>query len=160
MQSLRKIFLLLLVFGVCATLWAQSDTARLTGPITDASGAVVPAATVSLTNVGTQRTISVQSDASGGYVVNAIPPGVYKLEVKATGFKGISQEVTLQTQQVASLDLQLQVGQTSDMVTVTADLPLVEAGSSNISDVVIGPQITQLPLNGRNFTQLATLVRA
>ena len=139
-------------------LGAQTDTARLTGTVTDSSGAVLPGTAITVTNVGTQRAVTVTSEADGNYVITALPPGAYRVEAKQTGFKTSTQNITLQTQQVAVLNLQLQVGQVAESVEVTSDVPLVEAGSSNISAVVTGKQITELPLNGRNFTELATLV--
>src|SRR5712692_9602191 len=158
MYSVRKTFVLFLLVAIPVALSAQTDTARLTGTITDPAGAVVPGATVTVTNRGTQRVVSAQSDAVGSYVVAALAPGSYQVEVKLTGFKSVTQDITLQTQQVAVQNFQLQVGQVTENVTVTGDVALVEAASSNISSVVIGRQITELPLNGRNFTQLATLV--
>lgn len=158
MSCARTIFWLLLSLGMSIPLLAQTDTARLTGTVTDPNGAVVAGATVTVTNLGTQRAVTVQSDQVGNYVVAALPPGQYQVELKQTGFRTVTQQITLQTQQVAALNFQLQVGQVAENVTVTTDVPLVESASSNISSVVVGRQITELPLNGRNFTQLATLV--
>lgn len=158
MPSLRRIFFVLSLISLPIFVLGQSDTARLTGTITDPNGAVVSGAVVTVTNQGTQRTQKATSDDQGNYVVNALPPGAYHLEIKQAGFKALTQDITLQTQQVAALDFQLQVGQVTENVSVTAGVPLVEAASSNISSVVEGRQITELPLNGRNITQLATLV--
>jgi len=158
MNWLRTCFILLLIVGLPLTLLAQSDTARLTGTVTDPNGAVVAGATISVTNLGMQRSVTVQSDEAGNYVIPALPPGSYQVVVKQTGFQTLTQNITLQTQQVAALNLQMKVGQVTDTVTVSGDVPIVESASSNISDVVAGRQITELPLNGRNFTQLATLV--
>src|SRR5258708_2030658 len=152
MNSVRRISQLLLVLIVPIALFAQSDTARLTGTVTDPNGAVVTGATITVTNLGTQRAVSVVSSSVGSYVVPALPPGGYQVVVKQPGFQTLTQNITLQTQQVAALDLQLTVGQATESMVVTGDLPLVEAASSNISDVVVGRQITELPLNGRNFT--------
>lgn len=158
MNSAIRFWLLIFILGLAASLSAQTDTARLTGTVTDANDAVVAGATVSVTNAGTQREVSATTDDVGGYVVPALPPGNYRVAVKQQGFKTVTQDITLQTQQVASLNFRLQVGQVTESVTVSSDLPLVEAASSTVSDVIVGRQITELPLNGRNFTQLATLV--
>lgn len=158
MNSLSRIFALLLVLVTPIALLAQTDTARLTGTVTDPNGAVVSGATITVTNLGTQRAVSIQSDPVGSYVIPALPPGSYEVVVKQPGFKTLTQSITLHTQQVAALDFRLEVGQVTENVTVTSDVPLVESASSNISAVVIGRQITELPLNGRNFTQLATLL--
>jgi len=162
MYQVRRFFLLFsLLFSISylsISLFAQTDTARLTGTITDPGGAVISGATVTVRNLGTQRVVTVQSGGDGNYVVVALPPGPYEVKVQQTGFKMITQNITLQTQQVAAQSFTLEVGQTSEQVTVTSDVALVESASSNISDVVVGQQIVKLPINGRNFTQLATLV--
>jgi carboxypeptidase family protein len=101
MYSARRIFLLLLSLGISIPLLAQTDTARLTGTVTDPNGAVVAGATVTVTNLGTQRAVTVQSDQVGNYVVAALPPGQYQVELKQTGFRTVTQQITLQTQQVA-----------------------------------------------------------
>jgi hypothetical protein len=143
----------------CTTIsLAQTDTARLQGTITDAQGAVVNGATITVTNLGTGRSVTVESSGAGDYSVPALPPGHYKVEVKMQGFKAVTQEITLQVSQIAPVNFQLQPGDITTSVEVTADVPLVESASSTISDVVVGRQVTELPLNGRNFTQLATLV--
>ncbi len=158
----KGLFQSLVCFALAALLIpsvvAQTDTARLTGTITDSTGAVVSGATITVTNVGTQRAVTATSEADGNYVVSALPPGNYQIEVKQAGFQTVTQKVTLQTQQVAAVNVQLSVGQTSENVEVTSGVPLVESASSNISEVVTGKQIEELPLNGRNFTQLATLI--
>ena len=136
----------------------QTDTARLTGTVTDSSGAVVSGATITVTNSATQRSVSVTTAGDGNYSIPALAPGRYQVEVKQTGFKDYTQEITLETQQVAALNMQLAVGEASEKIEVTGDVPIVESASSNISEVVTGNQITELPLNGRNFTQLATLI--
>jgi hypothetical protein len=148
----------LLLCGLSILAMAQSDTARLVGTVTDPAGAVVPGATVSVTNLGTQHAYTAQSDGVGNYVVAALPPGAYQVQVAQTGFQTLTQNITLQTAQVATLNPQLVIGQASERVEVSSNVPIVETNTSNISDVVVGKQITQLPLNGRNITQLATLV--
>jgi hypothetical protein len=158
MYSLRRILALFLLVGISASLFGQSSSARLTGAVTDATGAVVAGANITLTDLGTQRAVAAQSDAAGNYVITALPPGQYGVEVKQTGFKTVTQTIVLQTEQVAVQNFILQVGQATENILVTSDVALVEAASSNISDIVVGRQITELPLNGRNFTQLATLV--
>jgi hypothetical protein len=158
MQRFSRTTLFLVLIFLASFAFGQTNSARLTGTVTDAAGAVVPGATISVTDVGTQHNVTVASDDSGNYVVNALPPAEYVIEVKKEGFKSSSQHVTLQTQQVAALNVTLQVGQASQVVNVEADVPLVESASSNISEVVTGRQITELPLNGRNLTQLATLI--
>lgn len=158
MPKFYRVALLLVLTFLAGTALAQTINARLSGTITDSAGAVVSGAAITVTNVGTQRVSTATSDPSGEYVLAALPPAEYVVEVKATGFKTVKQSITLQVQQIAALNLTLEIGQVTENVTVTSDIPLVESASSNISDVVTGRQITELPLNGRNLTQLATLI--
>ena len=140
------------------TAFAQTDTARLQGTVADQNGGVLSGATVTVTNLGTNREVSVQSNESGDYIVPALAPGRYKVEVKLTDFKTINQEITLEISQVAGVNFTLEPGGVSDVVIVSSDAPLVETGNSAVGEVIQGRQVTELPLNGRNFTQLATLV--
>lgn len=158
MPRFSRIALLLTLTLLASVAVAQTTNARLTGTITDATGAIVPGATLTVTNVGTQRVETTTSDESGYYVFASLFPAEYAVEVKAPGFKTVKQKITLEVQQIAALNLALQPGQVTETVDVISDVALVESASSNISDVVTGRQITELPLNGRNLTQLATLI--
>jgi hypothetical protein len=157
-SSIFRWFLFVCVLSFAIYACAQSDSARLTGTITDSQGAVVPGATITLTNIGTGKVLTLGSGSEGQYTFNALAPGRYKVEVKSSGFKTVVQEITLQVTQVGSLNFQLQPGVASDTVEVHTDVPLIEAASSNMSEVIQGRQVAELPLNGRNFTQLALLV--
>ncbi|MBX7222910.1 MAG: TonB-dependent receptor [Blastocatellia bacterium] len=158
--QLPKAVLLLAVLALCLSspTLAQTDTARLSGVVTDPNGGVLAGANVTVTSLGTSRSITVQTNESGDFAVPALQPGRYRLEVKVEGFKAYAQEVTLETAQLASVTVSLQTGAISDVVEVTSDTPLVETSSSAVGEVIQGRQVTELPLNGRNFTQLATLV--
>jgi hypothetical protein len=136
---------------------AQADTGRIIGTVTDASGAVLPNATVSITNTGTGRVVTVQTGGAGEYAVSALGAGQYHLEVRATGFKTESADVTLEVSQVREISLKLQTGSTATTIDVTADVPLVDSATSSQGEVIQGREVTELPLNGRNFTQLALL---
>jgi hypothetical protein len=137
---------------------AQTDTARLQGTVTDTSDAALQDATVTVTNLGTGRVVTVQTNEEGSYSVPALSAGRYKIEVKLNNFKTVTQEVTIEVAQIAALNFQLEPGGVTEIVEVSSDAPLVESASSAIGEVVQGRQVTELPLNGRNFTQLATLV--
>jgi hypothetical protein len=158
MRAVFRILLFLVVAGPVSGLWAQTTNARLAGSVTDPNGAVLSGATVTATSTATGLTKSATTGDTGEYVLEALPPGPYKVEVKQSGFANIVQNITLETQQVAALNFSLKVGQATETVNVTEDVPLVEAYSSSISSVVMGKEIADLPLNGRNFTELATLV--
>ena len=147
---------------ICLTLWAavssaQTSTGRVTGTVTDQSGAVVSGATINATNVGTSRTVTVQSGAAGEYSIPALEPGAYKIEVTAPNFKSSTQNVTLQTNQILPLNVALTPGAATENVEVTGAAPLVETSSSDLGEVIEGKQVIDLPLNTRNFTQLALL---
>jgi len=138
--------------------FAQSSTGSIQGFVADAQGAVITSASVTATNLGTNRETTVMSNADGLFSLPALDPGPYKVEVKQTNFQTTTQQVTLQTAQVLNLEFKLQPGATSTTVDVTATTPIVDTSTSGVSDIVVGRQITDLPLNGRNFTQLAALV--
>jgi hypothetical protein len=136
---------------------AQTDTARLIGTISDSSGAVIPNASVTVTNVGTGRAVTTQTSGSGEYTVNALPAGNYHIEVKQPNFKTSTADFTLEVSQVKEISLKLETGATGTTVDVTGDVPLVDTATSNMGEVIQGREVTELPLNGRNFTQLALL---
>jgi outer membrane receptor protein involved in Fe transport len=147
-------FLLLLV----APAFAQTESARIVGNVTDQSGAALPGATVTVTDLGTERAVTANAGDDGAYSVTNLAPGRYRIEVTQSGFKTTRQEVTLEVQQVATLDFALETGGVSEVIEVTADAPLVEAATSAIGESITGRQIVELPLNGRNVLELARLV--
>ena len=137
--------------------FAQSSTGTIQGTVADAQGAVIPNASVIVTNQGTNRAITVTSNAEGLFSLPTLDPGPYKVEVQVTNFKATTQQVTLQTAQVVNLELKLQPGSTSETIDVTAEIPIVDTSTSGVGDIIIGRQITDLPLNGRNFTNWRTV---
>src|ERR1700690_603632 len=149
--------------GVCLALslsaWGQ-DSASITGTVTDPSGAAVPAAQVTLRSTEGAVNRSSQTNQTGDYLFGAVPGGTYDLVIVAPGFKKyLAKNVKLEVGQKARADVALQVGATSTEVTVEgSSVAEVETQSSDLSGTVSGKEITQLELNGRNFTQLATLV--
>ncbi len=150
--------MLLLIFSTATICLAQSDTARLQGTVTDAQGGVVSGATVTVTNVDTSRQSTAVTNELGYYSVSALPAGNYRVEISQKGFKKVSRDLALQVAQFGVADFQLEVGQQTETVVVEAGSPVVNAQDSAIGTVVEGRQIEEMPLNGRNFTQLATLV--
>jgi len=138
--------------------YAQSDTARLQGTVTDAQGAAVGGATVKVTNAGKGREISAATDEAGFYTVSALPPGHYRVTVALKGFKETVRELDLQVAQIGVADFKLAVGAVTESIVVEAGSPVIDSADSAIGEVIEGRQVTELPLNGRNFTQLALLV--
>jgi len=149
--------LLLLLLLVSGSVFAQTDSGRVRGTITDQQGAVVPNATVTLTNRGTNRTQTATSNGEGVYTFDAVPRGDYKVDVQQKGFKAESAQFTVEVSQTKSVNMQLQLGAASETVDVSASVPLIDTETSSTGEVIQGRQVTELPLNGRNFTQLALL---
>ncbi|HTP70346.1 MAG TPA: carboxypeptidase-like regulatory domain-containing protein, partial [Dongiaceae bacterium] len=159
MWSFQRIVLsLLLVAGSSVSLFAQSDTARLQGTITDAQGAAIKGATITVTSKETGRPSTVASNDLGYYSVSALPAGNYHVEVSQKGFKKVTRDLELQVAQLGVADFQLEVGEVTETVNVTAGSPVIDVQDSAIGEVVEARQIEEMPLNGRNFTQLALLV--
>jgi hypothetical protein len=156
---MKSRFFLALIVVVCLTglALAQTDTARLIGTITDATGAVIPGAAVTVTNTANARTVTTQTGGAGEYVVNALTAGRYHIDVKAPGFKSAAADFTLEVSQVQEISLKLQLGEATTTVDVTGAVPVVDTATSSMGEVIQGRQVTELPLNGRNFTQLALL---
>jgi hypothetical protein len=136
------------------------DAGSVTGTVRDSSGAVVANAEVTASNstIGVTRTTTTNTD--GDYLAAALPPGIYNLSVSAPGFKVFKvNKVVVRVAEKARVDVTLQVGQVTENVVVEGEnVAQVETQSSEISGVVTGKEISQLELNGRNFTQLVTLV--
>jgi hypothetical protein len=149
----------LLMVLLCAAAWAQ-DTASLTGTVTDASGAAIPNAKIALKNGEHGIDRAGTTNGSGDFLFASLPIGSYDLIVSAEGFKKYEAKgVVLQVAQKARVNVALQVGATTTEIIVQgAEVAQVETQSSDLGGTVTGKEITQLELNGRNFTQLITLV--
>ena len=151
--------LALLVLLCAASLLPAQDTAAITGTVRDNSGAVVPNADVKITNPagGFDRATTTNSD--GDYLAAGLPAATYNLSVSAKGFQTYQvKDVVLRVAQKLRVDAALQVGAvTTEVVVQGENVAQVETQSSELAGTVTGRQITQLELNGRNFTQLATM---
>jgi hypothetical protein len=141
-----------------AALPAQFVRGTILGNVTDDTGASMPSAEVTLTNIGTNETRTLTTDSSGSYVFPALLPGRYGLQVKRSGFKTQSvSDITLEVNQTARVDVKLPVGDVSERIEVSASAVLLKTDTSEISHVVTNKQIVDLPLNGRDYLQLARL---
>ncbi len=156
-KSLLALFFAITFLCNAGRLAAQTSTGRIEGIVTDNSGSALPGATVTAINIGTNATRNDVTDRSGAYSFPALPVGDYRVQAELSGFKPTVSPITLAVSQVARLDLKLQLGGVSETVTVTAAAPVIEKSTSEISTLIEEKQIENLPLNGRNFTQLATL---
>ena len=141
----------------CTAAWAQA-TAQIHGTVQDASGAAVPAAEVKATQTETGLSRTVQSGADGGFVLTTLPLGPYQVEVTKEGFtKYVQSGIVLQVNSDPAIDAAMKVGAVTEQVVVEANAAQVETRSSGIGEVVQTQRIVDLPLNGRNVTDLVTL---
>jgi hypothetical protein len=155
---LKYVTLLALLGSFSFPLAAQVATAEVSGTVFDTTGAAVANAKVTATNVATNVSRDTVSDNSGNYILSFLQPGDYTLTVEAPGFRRLVQTgVALQINQQARVDLTLQLGQVAETLEVTGQAPLLESESSSLGTVVNQKLVNALPLNGRNFIQLAIL---
>ena len=161
-RSARNPFVFALVFLLSVSAaWAQLNTAELNGQVTDSSGAVLPGVTVTVTQADTALTRTVVTDGTGSYLIVALPTGPYQLEVSLLGFRTYVQTgLVLTVGATPTLDVALELGSLEETVTVIGDAPLVDVRSAGISDVVDNEQILELPLQGRQVTDLLVLAGA
>src|SRR5256885_5208359 len=156
-------FAVLMLVGIMFTgaraTFAQSATGQLSGTVADATGARVPGATVKITNRDTALERQAATDESGNFAVQLLPPGKYRAEISAPGFKPVSvEEIVVNVPQAATVEITLETGAVQGgTVTVTSEQPLVQQESSQVGRVIDSTTIKQLPLSTRNFQQLLTL---
>jgi hypothetical protein len=155
----RWILLTLCVVGLLTVpLLAQKTTGNLRGVVTDPSGAVVANVPVVITSVATGQERTVTTNTQGEYTAPELSTGVYTVTVKAPNFKeAVSNNVEVHTSSTEVLNVQLQVGSTSEQVTVAASEIQVQTDNAGLGEVVTGEQVRELPLNGRSFVQLTQL---
>lgn len=151
----------LLTLALAATFtaaWSQVQTGRITGTVFDPNRASVPNATITVTNKGTGVAQRITTDASGSYVVPNLNPGVYDVSAAASGFKTtVRSGVEMLVGRDLQLDIDLSLGETSTVVEVNSEIPLLNSESGNLGHVMTNQQIVDLPLNGRGFNELARL---
>ncbi len=147
------------VMAALLTLSAQTTvgTGSITGVVNDPTGAVVGGANITITNTATNLVIRLTSNASGVYTSGALTPGLYRVQVSAKGFSSVSQTLTVQVGNTATFNAPLQVGQESQVIEVQAGGVEVNTEQATVQGVVTRQQIESLPLNGRNFLDLAQL---
>jgi hypothetical protein len=148
-----------LVLCVAATpAGAQGSTGTILGVVTDASGGAVPGALVTATNLDTQFTRSVPTDASGQYLLPLMPLGKYKVDVALDGFKNFSQTgIVLEVGRHARIDARIEPGNVSEVVSVTAEAPLIETTTASLSRAVSQNEVLNLPLVNRDLYQLLSI---
>jgi hypothetical protein len=157
-RSLQRFLAFSLFLLVPVSMFAQVQTATILGAVKDSTGAVIGGASVTVTNTDTTLSRTVITEADGSYNVPALPPGNYEVKVTKDGFQTSDRKgLVLEVAQNASIDITLEVGSTSQTVTVTEAAPLVDVTSSSVGGTVNEERVADLPLNGRNWTDLALL---
>jgi len=155
LSSLALVLLCGVLFS--ASLWAQA-TSQIQGTVQDSSGAAVPGAAVKATQTATGAVRNVTSGADGSYILSNLPLGPYTIEVTKDGFSRYVQTgIVLQVGVSPTLDIPLKVGAVTDQVNVEANASLVETQSTSVGSVIENQRILELPLNGRNATDLIVI---
>ncbi len=140
-------------------LWGQAGTATVTGEVTDPTGAAIQGAKVSLRDASTGFVRETVTNETGNYSLPGLRPGTYDITAESQGFRRHSQkDFHVEVDQIARLDIRLEIGQLTEQVEVTGTAQLLHTETSTIGAVIDKKKILDLPLNGRNFVQLALLV--
>ncbi len=158
-QTVAKVFA---IFALFVLSWAQPSSAQVAasikGQVTDATGATVASANVTVRDTETGVTRTTTSNSDGTYLVLALPIGLYEVTISKAGFKDFTRTgIELKVAQEAEIDIRLQVSSAKEAVTVSEDAPIVNTSTSDISGLVGEKEIKQLPLNGRSYDLLLTL---
>src|SRR5688572_14034479 len=159
MRCLERLALVGLFLSVAAPAVAQRPNAAIRGTVEDATGGVFRGARITITNEETGLVRTTETNSEGLYTVSELPVGSYRVDVEAAGFKAASvTRVTLNVADTRAVDFRLETGDVTEVVTVEADVLAVKLSGGEISGLITGEQVRELPLNGRNFLQLATLM--
>ena len=149
---------LVLASFIPRSAFAQQASANINGTVTDSSGAIIPAATVTLTNLDTAVPRDTLTNEAGNYGFVDVLPGNYSLKISKQGFSTVTQtRFTMYVNQTATYNFTLAVGSTQQQITVEASAVQVQASTAELGTVINTQAVNELPLNGRNFTQLLTL---
>jgi hypothetical protein len=155
---MKRVFLSAFVLMSFATASGQQDMGAVTGTVRDTSGAVLPGVRVTATELATGVTTVTTTDADGLYTLPALKIGQYRVSAELSGFKrALSDALQISAQSRVRVDLRLELGVMTEDVLVTAGAPLLQTETSSLAHVLREDEIKELPLNGRNFQQLAVL---
>src|SRR2546428_4797258 len=160
LKKLGVQIVVVLVGALFFTAYAQTTTVgTISGTVRDEKGAVVPRAEISIQSEGTGTSRTVKTDDNGFYLAPSLPAGRYTISTSPSGFKKtVAAGVDLHVSENRVVNLDLQVGQVSETVTVSSDAAPVETRSGELSSLISEKQVTELPLDGRNYAQLALMV--
>jgi len=155
---MNKIVCTLFALLLAIPALAQIDTGSIVGTVRDPTGAVVPNASVTLTNTATGVARTSATNEAGEYQFNALVPGTYSVKASATGFASQQRnDVTIEVQSRPSVDFDLKIGDAAQTIEVQAGTPLLETQTADVGGVVAERPIRDLPLNGRRYADLALL---
>ena len=153
-----KLLAALFAFALIPCLWAQTSTGSLNGYVLDKSSAAIAAAKITLRETATGETRTAATDERGQFVFPALLPGTYELTAEAKGFKrAVRDNVVVEVQQVVRIDPVLEVGNVTETVEVRAEIPLLQASTSSLGQIIDNQKILDLPLEGRNTIELMAL---
>ena len=149
----------MILFLTTCFAFGQLTTSDILGTVTDSSGAELPNATVTLRNLGTNDTRTSKTNGSGDYSFNLLKPGRYSVRVEAQGFKtSTTENLSVEAGDRARADARLEIGASTETISVEAQTPLLQADNATVSSTVTAKAVQDLPLNGRNFVQLVQLI--
>lgn len=156
---LKSLGLVLSLAVFASGVFAQTFNATIVGKVTDANGANVPNATVTITQNGTNRTQTTTTNEDGEYVIPQLPPGSYTLKISNSGFKiALNENITLETDTTSRVNVTLETGSINETVTVVSEPSVVNTETPEKGEVIVQRQVQELPLNVRDYTDLAKLV--
>lgn len=157
----KRIVITMLMLSVLVLVFTpivSAQTAQVTGRVTDASGAVIPGTRITVTNVATGAERNVEANEIGYYTVPLLPPGQYRIHVEQDGFKTVTRSgIVLEVDQRAEINFNLEVGAVTEQIEVTADAVQLNTVEASQGQVIENQRIVDMPLNGRNYNQLALL---
>jgi len=153
--AFSQLMTLLLVLVFAASAFSQT-TAKILGTVSDQSGAAVVGAKVTVTNANLAIARSTTTNSSGFYEVDALPPGAYSVQVEMSGFESqVAKNVALEVSNNVAQNFGLKVASTSEVVTVEATAPIIEATTITVGQTINQRTVQELPLNGHHFVDLA-----
>jgi hypothetical protein len=158
LNGIRVLGIVCLVLAVSVPMFSQTTTGRILGTVRDQTGAFLPAATVTVTDMQRGITRTVKTDDSGGYVVPNLAPGTYMVRAESPGFKTVERpNIQVEVATDLSIDVSLPTGDVKETVVVNEEVPLLDTTTSTLGGTLSNKEINDLPLNGRNYENLLQL---
>jgi len=155
----RTLVAAILVLVLVNPAGAQAPSGEISGVVVDSSGSAVPGVRITLINQATNAVRDITTNESGLYVIPAIPPGTYALKAELTGFRSVERrDIELQVGSANRIPITLEVGDVNEVLQVAGRAPLLQTETASIGTVIDNRTIVGLPLNGRNYLQLASLI--